>query len=87
MSTGARRGAIDPIRLQVMKDLFASVAEEMGITLERTALSPNIKERLDFSCAIFDAEARMMAQAAHIPVGVQNVFEMGNDHIGSPCRT
>ncbi|MBK7976741.1 MAG: hydantoinase B/oxoprolinase family protein [Deltaproteobacteria bacterium] len=51
-----------------MKDLFGSVAEEMGTTLERTGLSPNIKERRDFSCAVFDGAARLIAQAAHIPV-------------------
>jgi N-methylhydantoinase B len=58
----------DPIRLEVFKHLFASVAEEMGMVLRRTSYSPNIKERRDFSCALFDAEGRMIAQAAHIPV-------------------
>lgn len=48
--------------------LFASIAEEMGVTLGRTAYSPNIKERKDFSCAVFDAGGHMLAQAAHIPV-------------------
>lgn len=59
---------IDPVTLEIFKHLFASVAEEMGVTLGRTAYSPNIKERLDFSCALFDADARLLAQAAHIPV-------------------
>jgi len=59
---------VDPISLEVFKNLFASVAEEMGVTLQRASFSPNIRERLDFSCAAFDAEARMIAQAAHIPV-------------------
>src|SRR5215510_14152593 len=59
---------VDPISLEVFKNLFAAVAEEMGITLQRASFSPNIRERLDFSCAIFDAQARMVAQAAHIPV-------------------
>lgn len=59
---------VDPISLEVFKSLFASVAEEMGVTLQRAAFSPNIRERLDFSCAVFDADARMVAQAAHIPV-------------------
>jgi N-methylhydantoinase B len=59
---------IDPISLEVFKNLFASVAEEMGVTLQRASFSPNIRERLDFSCAVFDTEARMVAQAAHIPV-------------------
>jgi N-methylhydantoinase B len=59
---------IDAISLQVFKNLFASVAEEMGITLQRASFSPNIKERLDFSCAVFEAQGWMVAQAAHIPV-------------------
>lgn len=59
---------VDAISLEVFKNLFASVAEEMGVTLQRASFSPNIKERLDFSCAVFDAEGRMAAQAAHIPV-------------------
>ncbi|MFQ5400934.1 MAG: hydantoinase B/oxoprolinase family protein [Anaerolineae bacterium] len=54
--------------LSIFRHLFASVAEEMGVTLERTAYSPNIKERLDFSCAVFLGDGRMLAQAAHIPV-------------------
>jgi N-methylhydantoinase B len=58
----------DPIRLEVFKHLFSSVAEEMGMVLRRTGYSPNIKERRDFSCALFDAEGQMIAQAAHIPV-------------------
>ena len=60
--------AFDPIQVEVWRHLLASVAEEMGATLERTAYSPNIKERLDHSCALFDAEGRLLAQAAHIPV-------------------
>jgi len=59
---------LDPIRLEIFKHLFASVAEEMGLTLERTAYSPNIKERLDHSCALFTGDGRLLAQAAHIPV-------------------
>src|SRR5579859_7603489 len=58
----------DPIRLEIFKHLFASVAEEMGLTLQRTAYSPNIKERLDHSCALFTGDGRLLAQAAHIPV-------------------
>ncbi|MDQ7028208.1 MAG: hydantoinase B/oxoprolinase family protein [Anaerolineae bacterium] len=60
--------SVDAISLEVFKNLFASVAEEMGVTLQRASFSPNIRERLDFSCAVFDAQARMVAQAAHIPV-------------------
>lgn len=55
-------------RLEVFHHLFASVAEEMGANLRRSAFSPNIKERRDFSCALFDARGRMLSQAAHIPI-------------------
>ena len=58
----------DPTALAVFHALFASVAEEMGVTLGRTAHSPNIKERRDYSCALFDAQGKLVAQAAHIPV-------------------
>jgi N-methylhydantoinase B len=58
----------DPIRLEIFKHLFSSIAEEMGMVLRRTGYSPNIKERRDFSCALFDAQGQMIAQAAHIPV-------------------
>ena len=58
----------DPIRIEIMKHLFVSVAEEMGVRLQRAAYSPNIKERCDFSCAVFDANGQLVAQAAHIPV-------------------
>ncbi|MGA2504325.1 MAG: hydantoinase B/oxoprolinase family protein [Anaerolineales bacterium] len=58
----------DPIRLEIFKYLFAAIAEEMGTVLRKASYSPNIKERRDYSCAIFDSQARMIAQAAHIPV-------------------
>jgi len=58
----------DPIRLEVFKNLLRGIAEEMGVTLCRTSFSPNIKERRDFSCALFDGHGHMIAQAAHIPV-------------------
>jgi len=58
----------DPVTLALDQGLFAACAEEMGTTLMATAHSPNITERLDFSCAIFDRRARLVAQAAHIPV-------------------
>lgn len=60
----------DPITLEILKNQFISVAEEMGVTLGRTAFSPNIKERRDYSCACFlaDPPGQMIAQAAHIPV-------------------
>jgi len=58
----------DPVRLEVYKHLLTSIAEEMGLVLRRSAFSPNIKERRDFSCAVFNQEGRLVAQAAHIPV-------------------
>ena len=58
----------DPILLEVYKSLLTAAAEEMGAALQQSAFSPNIKERRDFSCALFDADGRMTAQAAHIPV-------------------
>ena len=58
----------DPVLLQLYRHRFAGAAEEMGVTLRRTSFSPNIKERLDFSCAVFDGAGQMVAQAAHIPV-------------------
>ncbi len=58
---------MDPITLQLYRHRFTGIAEEMGITLRRTAYSPNIKERLDFSCALFDGQGNLVAQAAHIP--------------------
>jgi N-methylhydantoinase B len=58
----------DGVSLALYQGLFAACAEEMGATLMRTAHSPNIKERLDHSCAVFDGRARLVAQAAHIPV-------------------
>ncbi len=59
---------MDPVLLEIMKSLLTAVAEEMGGTLGRTGYSPNIKERRDYSCAVFDARGDMVAQAAHIPV-------------------
>ena len=67
-SRGGSAALADPITLEIFKNLFISVAEEMGVTLGRTAYSPNIKERRDFSCACFLADGQMIAQAAHIPV-------------------
>ncbi len=58
----------DATRLEIFKHQFSSVAEEMGVVLQRSAFSPNIKERRDFSCALFDVKGQMIAQAAHIPV-------------------
>ncbi len=58
----------DPVSLEVLKNAFAFVPDEMGQALRRTAYSPNIKERMDASCAVFDSQGRMVAQAEHIPV-------------------
>jgi 5-oxoprolinase (ATP-hydrolysing) len=58
----------DPILLEVFANLFMAIAEEMGVTLQNTAASVNIKERLDFSCAIFDAQGALIANAPHMPV-------------------
>src|SRR6267143_338990 len=57
-----------PVRLEIFKSLFHAIAEEMGATLKRTAFSPNIKERRDYSCAIFDHHGDMLAQGDHMPV-------------------
>ncbi len=59
---------VDPMRLEVMNGLFMHVAEQMGVVLQQTASSVNIKERLDFSCAIFDHGANLVANAPHMPV-------------------
>lgn len=59
---------LDPVALEILKNLFVSIAEEMGVTLHRTGFSPNIKERLDYSCAIYDRYGRTIAQGDHLPV-------------------
>ncbi len=59
---------VDPVMLEIFNNLFMSVAEQMGFTLEKTAFSVNIKERLDFSCAIFDRTGGLVANAPHMPV-------------------
>ncbi len=63
-----RAASLGPVELALFRGLFTACAEEMGATLMRAAHSPNITERLDHSCAVFDASARLVAQAAHIPV-------------------
>jgi N-methylhydantoinase B/oxoprolinase/acetone carboxylase alpha subunit len=59
---------IHPVDFEVFKNLFLSIAEEMGVTLCRTGFSPNIKERLDYSCAVYDARGETIAQGDHMPV-------------------
>jgi N-methylhydantoinase B len=58
----------DPIELEIFKNVFHSIAEEMGATLRRTAFSPNIKERRDYSCAVFDGNGEVIAMGDHMPV-------------------
>ncbi|HZT95357.1 MAG TPA: hydantoinase B/oxoprolinase family protein [Chloroflexota bacterium] len=75
--------SFDPISLNVFRNLFSSVADEMGISLQRTAFSPNIKMRRDFSCGIFDDQSRLLAQAAHIPVHLGAMTATVNAVLGS----
>ena len=67
-AAAALSGRPDPVLLELFNNLFMHVAEQTGVVLQNTAQSVNIKERLDFSCAIFDAEGRLVANAPHIPV-------------------
>ena len=66
----------DPVMLEIFNHLFMSIAEQMGVTLQNTAYSVNIKERLDFSCALFDRDGKLVANAPHMPV-----------HLGSMDRS
>src|SRR6202166_1178262 len=72
----ARPNTIDPVTLEVLRNALESIADEMGAVLKRTSFSPNIKERMDASCAIFDSAAQLVAQAEHVPV-----------HLGSMLRS
>jgi 5-oxoprolinase (ATP-hydrolysing) len=65
----------DPVMLEVFNNLFMSIAEQMGYTLQNTALSVNVKERLDFSCAIFDPSGALIANAPHMPVHLGSMGE------------
>ncbi len=65
----------DPVRLEIFNGLFMAIAEEMGSALARTAMSVNIRERLDFSCALFDAAGRLVANAPHMPVHLGSMGE------------
>ena len=66
---------VDPVMLEVFNNLFMSIAEQMGLRLEATAYSVNIKERLDFSCALFDAQGQLIANAPHLPVHLGSMGE------------
>jgi 5-oxoprolinase (ATP-hydrolysing) len=65
----------DPVLLEIFNNLLMAIAEEMGVTLQNTSYSVNIKERLDFSCAIFDAQGQLVANAPHIPVHLGSMSE------------
>src|SRR5271165_6049793 len=64
----SRSAGRDPVELEIFKNLYHSIAEEMGATLRRTAFSPNIKERRDYSCAVFDCDGEVIAMGDHMPV-------------------
>ena len=66
---------VDPVLLEVFNNLFMNIAEQMGLQLQNTAYSVNIKERLDFSCALFDAEGNLIANAPHMPVHLGSMGE------------
>jgi 5-oxoprolinase (ATP-hydrolysing) len=66
---------VDPVRLEVFSNLFMNIAEQMGAVLQNTAYSVNIKERLDFSCAVFDARGQLIANAPHMPVHLGSMSE------------
>ena len=66
---------VDPVMLEVFGNLFMSIAEQMGVTLANTAYSVNIKERLDFSCAVFDCQGHLVANAPHVPVHLGSMGE------------
>lgn len=68
LAVNSMKKQFDPTTLEIYRALYTSVAEEMGIALRRTAFSPNIKERRDYSCAVFDAQGRVIAQGDHMPV-------------------
>ncbi|PZD70947.1 Acetophenone carboxylase gamma subunit [Acaryochloris thomasi RCC1774] len=78
----------DPVLLEIFNNLFRAIAEQMGVTLQNTSYSVNIKERLDFSCALFDGKGQLIANAPHIPVhlgsmedSVQSVIETAGDRL------
>lgn len=66
---------VDPVRLEIFNNLFRAIAQQMGITLQNTSSSANIKERLDFSCALFDGQGQLIANAPHIPVHLGSMSE------------
>jgi 5-oxoprolinase (ATP-hydrolysing) len=73
--TAAIGTSVDPVMLEVFNNLYMSIAEQMGVTLQNTAYSVNIKERLDFSCAVFDPAGNLVANAPHMPVHLGSMSE------------
>ncbi len=92
VSTPSDTGTPDPVRLEIFNSLFMAIAEEMGGALQHSASSINIRERLDFSCALFDAQGRLVANAPHMPVHLGSMGESvrtilrqrGTDERGQP---
>lgn len=74
--------APDPVRLEICHSLLAAACEQAGMRLQSSAVSPNIRERRDFSIALFDGAARLVAQAAHIPVHLGSAA----DAVTAACR-
>ena len=74
-ASAPRELAPDPVRLEIFNRLFMHIAEQMGTVLQHTALSVNIRERLDFSCALFDADGRLVSNAPHMPVHLGSMGE------------
>ena len=66
---------VNPVQLEIFNNLFMNIAEQMGVVLENTAVSVNIKERLDFSCAIFDPDGELIANAPHLPIHLGSMSE------------
>jgi len=85
--TSAVGTEVDPVMLEIFNNLFMSIAEQMGTTLEKTSYSVNIKERLDFSCAIFDREGQLIANAPHMPVHLGSMGESIRTVIRSRTKT
>ncbi len=78
---------VDPVMLEVFNNLFMSIAEQMGARLESTAQSVNIKERLDFSCALFDPDGNLIANAPHMPVHLGSMGESIREVIARNAAT
>ena len=78
--------SMSPIELSIFSSRIEAVCDEMGAVLQRSAFSPNIKDRLDFSCAMFDARGDLCAQAAHIPVHMGSMAYAMRDVVGQLAR-